>query len=123
MNIVKVKSVQIVRIAGFAAIYVLTAFLFVPQGFAQLGAPSTQSQPAQATPLPLSGRAGQNGSVAAVETPVAGTTTSVNTINPTVQAQGPYSGSASSTAKIPFSGKLSFREAIARGLDYNLGGL
>jgi len=45
----------------------------------------------------------------------------VDTINPTVQAQGPFTGGASSTAKLPFSGKLSLREAIARGLSYNLG--
>jgi hypothetical protein len=57
------------------------------------------SQATQATPLPLSGRAGQSGSVTAVETPIAGTTTSVDTINPTVQVQGPYTGGASSSAK------------------------
>lgn len=80
-----------------------------------------QSQTPQVTPLPLSGRAGQSGSVTAIEAPIAGTTTSVDTINPSVQVQGPYTGSASSTAKQPFSGKLSLREAIARGLNYNLG--
>ena len=80
-----------------------------------------QSQAPKATPLPLSGRAGQSGSVTAVESPIAGTTTSVDTINPTVQTQGPYTGSTSSTAKLHFSGQLSLREAIARGLNYNLG--
>jgi outer membrane protein TolC len=80
-----------------------------------------RSQIQQATPLPLSGRAGQSGSVTAVESPIAGTTTSVDTINPTVQVQGPFTGSASSMARMPFSGKLSLREAIARGLNYNLG--
>ena len=53
--------------------------------------------------------------------PVPGTTTSVNTLNPTMQVQGPYAGSADSTAAMPFSGKLRFREAIQRGLQYNLG--
>jgi outer membrane protein TolC len=52
---------------------------------------------------------------------VPGTTTSVNTINPTVQVQGTFAGSALSVAKMPFSGKLSLREAIQRGLGYNLG--
>jgi len=52
---------------------------------------------------------------------VAGTTNSVNTINPSIQAAGPYTGSALSTAKLPFSGKLSLKDAIARGLEYNLG--
>jgi outer membrane protein TolC len=59
--------------------------------------------------------------VTAVEAPIAGTTDSVNTINPSVQVQGPYAGSSSSTAKLPFAGKLSLRDAIERGLNYNLG--
>jgi outer membrane protein TolC len=84
-------------------------------------APSSQSQHTLATPLPLSGRGGQNGSVTAVEAPIAGTTDSVTTINPSVQVQGPYAGSSSSTAAMPFSGKLSLRDAIQRGLSYNLG--
>ena len=48
-----------------------------------------------------------------------GTTTSVNTINPTVQAQGPYAGSAE--GKTPLSGRLSLRDAVERGLQYTLG--
>jgi outer membrane protein TolC len=51
---------------------------------------------------------------------VPGTTTSVNTINPSVQVQGPYAGSI---AGRPFSGKLSLREAVERGLQYNLGAI
>src|SRR5580700_5586205 len=54
---------------------------------------SGQSQHTQATQLPLSGRGGQSGSVTAVEAPIAGTTNSVTTINPSVQVQGPYAGS------------------------------
>src|ERR1019366_46435 len=54
-------------------------------------------------------------------TPVPGTITSVNTLNPTVQVQGNFTGSANSVAAMPFSGHLSFREAIQRGLVYNLG--
>jgi outer membrane protein TolC len=42
-------------------------------------------------------------------------------LNPAIQVQGPYTGSANSAAKTPFSGKLSFREAIHRGVAYNLG--
>src|SRR5579863_4701115 len=71
--------------------------------------------------LPLSGRSGQNGSVTPAQTPVPGVTTSVNTLNTTVQVQGPYAGSASSISKSPFSGKLSLRDAVERGLAYNLG--
>jgi outer membrane protein TolC len=83
--------------------------------------PTTQSQSSQATPLPLSGRNQQGGSVTATETAVPGTTTSVNTINPTVQVLGPYSGSASSVGKLPFSGTLSLREAVDRAVEFNLG--
>jgi outer membrane protein TolC len=75
----------------------------------------------QTTLLPLSGRPVQSGSVTTTQTPVPGVTTSVNTINPTIQTQGPYAGSADSTARAPFSGKLSLREAVRRGLEYNLG--
>jgi outer membrane protein TolC len=71
--------------------------------------------------LPASGRNNQSGSVAATEQPVPGTTTSVNTLNPSVQISGPYSGSTRSTTARPFSGKLSLREALERGLAFNLG--
>ena len=100
---------------------ILSAALIVWLGACAIAqAPSSQSH-TLATPLPLSGRGGQNGSVTAVEAPIAGTTNSVTTINPSVQVQGPYTGSSSSTANLPFSGKLSLRDAIQRGLDYNLG--
>jgi outer membrane protein TolC len=97
-----------------------TLVIFTIPTNAQLGPPAS-SQGAQAVQLPLSGRAGQNGSVNAAQTPVPGATTSVNTLNSTVQVQGPYAGSANSTSKIPFSGKLGLREAIDRALVYNLG--
>ena len=71
--------------------------------------------------LPASGRNNQGGSVGVAEQPVPGTTTSVNTLNPTVQISGPYSGSARSTTAMPFSGRLSLKEALQRGLAYNLG--
>jgi outer membrane protein TolC len=70
--------------------------------------------------LPLSGRGGQGGSVNTVQTPVPGVTSSVNTLNTSVQVQGPYAGSVAGNAK-PFNGKLSLRDAVARGLEYNLG--
>jgi outer membrane protein TolC len=89
---------------------------------AQFGPPgASQNTGALANQVPLSGRTGQSGSVNATQTPTAGATASVNTINPEIQTQGPYTGSALSTAKTPFSGKLSLREAVQRGLDYNLG--
>lgn len=74
-----------------------------------------------ANPLPLSGRPAGNGSVSSTQTAIPGTTTSINTLNPAIQVQGPYTGSANSTKKSPFSGKLSLREAIQRGIAFNLG--
>jgi outer membrane protein TolC len=89
--------------------------------FGQFGAPGGQSTGTLANQVPLSGRTGESGAVTATESPIAGTTTSVNTLNPSIQASGPYSGSSLSTLKMPFSGKLSLRDAVARGLEYNLG--
>jgi outer membrane protein TolC len=118
MNHSKTKATPILSIAQTIVLVCLGTFALPTQGFAQ-GA--SQSPRSQASPLPLSGRAGQNGSVTAVEAPIAGTTNSVTTINPSVQIQGPYAGSSASTAKLPFSGKLSLREAVGRGINYNLG--
>lgn len=106
-----------------AALALLGLLALASPAFAQAGSGSTQPQASVAVQLPLSGRTGQSGTVAAAEAPVPGTTTSVNTLNPTVQVSGPYSGSTNGTAKAPFSGKLSLREAIQRGLAYNLGGV
>jgi outer membrane protein TolC len=104
------------------ALFFLAAPLLLPvSAFAQVGAPATSQQTTQATPLPLSGRTAQNGSVKTTQAPIPGTTNSVDTINPTVQVQGLYAGSTLSTSKMAFSGKLSLSEAIQRGLEYNLG--
>src|SRR5450631_4108972 len=97
----------------------ILVFLIPTCLFAQLGPPASQGQPARATQLPLSGRGGQSGSVTVTEAPVPGTTTSLNTINPSIQIQGPFGGSVES--KAPFPGELSFQDAINRGLQYNLG--
>lgn len=75
---------------------------------------------ALATQLPLSGRGLQSGGASVTEQPIPGATTSVNTINPSVQVQGNYTGSVSGAGK-PFTGKLSLREAVDRGLAFNLG--
>lgn len=104
-----------------SAAALILAVLSASPAAAQIGSGATQPQASMATQLPLSGRSGQTGTVEATQAPVPGTTTSVNTLNPTVQVAGPYTGSANSTAKLPFSGKLSLREAVQRGLDYNLG--
>jgi len=88
---------------------------------AQLGGGAPAGSTSTATQLPLSGRTAQSGSAVAAQTPLPGTTTSVNTLNTTVQVTGPYVGSASSVAKMPFTGKLSLNEALHRGLAFNLG--
>jgi outer membrane protein TolC len=110
------------------ALRVLPAFVFAvlacpPYTFAQfgIGRPGSETQGAQANQLPLSGRSGQAGSVNVTQSPTPGTTTSVNTINPMIQTQGPFAGSAFGAARAPFSGRLSLREAVERGIDFNLG--
>ncbi|HUJ20282.1 MAG TPA: TolC family protein [Bryobacteraceae bacterium] len=100
------------------AAFVLAARLV----FAQL--PGQTAPPAgspQAIQLPLSGRTPQNGSVGTTETPVPGQTTSVNTINTSVQVQGAYQGSIPGKPEGLPGGKLGLRDAIQRGLAYNLG--
>ncbi len=67
--------------------------------------------------------AAQSGGVTVTETPVPGTTASVNTLNTNVQVTGSYTGSASSIAQHPFTGKLSLADALQRGLGYNLGAI
>jgi outer membrane protein TolC len=115
----KTNSNSTVRFQVFGVAAICAISLLTSRANAQAG--GATSQGAQAAQLPLSGRTGQSGSVNSAETPTPGTTTSVNTLNPTVQVQGPFTGSANSTAAMPFSGHLSFREAIQRGLQYNLG--
>jgi outer membrane protein TolC len=75
----------------------------------------------QADQLPLSGRSPQGGGVTVIQSPVPGTTTSVNTINPSIQVQGPYTGSTPSTQAVPFSGRLTLQDAMDRGVAFNLG--
>jgi outer membrane protein TolC len=90
---------------------------------AQLGSRSSSGSTSVASQLPLSGRTAETGSATAAQTPIPGATTSVNAINTTVQVSGPYAGSSPSTLKRPFNGKLSFREAIQRALEFNLGSI
>jgi outer membrane protein TolC len=104
-----------------ARIALIVFLLFPLTVFAQTPSSGTQSQPAQAAQLPLSGRNPQGGSVTTTQTAIPGTTNSINTINPTVQVQGPFTGSTSSVARRPFSGRLSLREAVDRALEFNLG--
>jgi outer membrane protein TolC len=109
------------QLSGAAAGILLAIVLLSSMAFAQPGPSQSQSGSAPAAQLPLSGRTGQSGSVATGQSSVPGTTTSVNTINPSVQIQGSFGGSRLSTARIPFSGTLSLREAVDRGIEFNLG--
>jgi outer membrane protein TolC len=118
MNHSKIKVAPILSIAAIALLACIATIAMPTQASAQSAA---QPQHMLAAQLPLSGRAGNSGSVTAIEAPIAGTTNSVTTINPSVQIQGPFTGSSSSTAKLPFNGKLSLRDAIERGLNFNLG--
>ncbi len=105
------------------SILFLTLLAGAHSGFAQgsFGAPPASTP--SATILPASGRNNQGGSVSAAEQPVPGTTTSVNTLNPSIAISGPYSGSMRSTVAMPFTGKLSLADALKRALSYNLGGV
>src|ERR1017187_7314303 len=100
---------------------ILAFTLLAGAGRALAQLPSGGTAPPPATILPASGRNNQGGSVGATEQPVPGTTTSVNTLNPSVSVSGPYSGSMRSTGAMPFSGKLALEDALKRGLAYNLG--
>jgi len=100
--------------------FLILLLLIAAHAFGQITAP-VSAQGSHAATLPLSGRNAQGGSVTATQSPIPGVTTSVNTINPSIQVQGPYTGSASSTATAPFNGKLSLRDSIERGIAYNLG--
>ena len=108
---------------GIRFTFILVSFIlvFVQNAFGQFGPPGGPAQGTRANQLPLSGRSAQTGSAAAVEAPGPGTTASINTVNPTVQVQGAYAGSV--PAGPPLSGKLSFRDAVGRALQYNLGAI
>src|SRR3984893_5734264 len=109
------------RLAGRMPLLAVGVILAAPV-LAQLGPPAGQSQGTQAVQLPLSARTAQSsGTVKTSEAPAPSTTATVNTLSPSVQVQGFYAGSTPGVAKMPFSGKLGLREAIQRGLAYNLG--
>ena len=110
------STIPVLRLVCIAC---LVLFVLINYAAAQFGAAPPPAS--QATPLPLSGRGSQSGGVAVTQAPVPSTTTSVNTLNPTVSVQGAYAGSANSTAQRPFTGKLSLDDAIQRGIRFNLG--
>jgi outer membrane protein TolC len=70
--------------------------------------------------VPLSGRSQSGGAVQSQQTSTGSGTSSINTINSTVQVTGSYQGSVSGPATYGVL-KLTVAEAIRRGLLYNLG--
>ncbi len=110
------------RRAAFPMSFAAAMLLLAAPALAQFGPPTGSSQGTAATQLPLSGRTAQtDGSVKTSEAPAPSTTATVNTLSPNVQVQGAYAGSTPGTAKMPFDGKLGLRDAVQRGLAYNLG--
>jgi outer membrane protein TolC len=85
-----------------------------------LGPPAGAISGTQAIQLPLSGRTAQTGGVAVQQTPVPGVTSGVNTVNTTLQVQGPYAGSVPAADVLP-DGSLTLAEAVRRALEHNLG--
>jgi outer membrane protein TolC len=105
----------------FVTLFLAISLPAVPVWGQLAGQTPASSTETRATQVPLSGRIAETGSVSTTQAAVPGTTSSVNTLNTTVQAQGPFAGSANSTVRMPFSGALSLREAVTRGVAFNLG--
>src|SRR5215813_14954148 len=98
--------------------FIIVTLAIVGDSLAQIIPEPSPAEATRAAQLPLSGRSPQGGAVTATQSPIPGTTTSVNTINPSIQVQGPYTGSTSSAA---FNGKLTLGDAMDRGFASNLG--
>lgn len=97
---------------------IMLLMLAVATTYAQFGPPATAPGSAAAQ-LPLSGRNASSGSASAVQSPTPGAAATVNTLNPSVQVQGNYAGSVPGPADAPAA--LGLRDAIRRGLEFNLG--
>ena len=97
----------------------LLLLVAIPGTVAAQGPAAQGGGAAQPTPLPLSGRT-QPGGVTVTQTAAPGPTTGINTLNAAVGVQGLFTGSVPSQARQPFGGTLSLREAVQRGLSFNL---
>jgi outer membrane protein TolC len=102
------------RLLGVVAWTLLPAAMPAQQG---------QSQSPRAQQVQLSGLPQGNNSASLQQSASPSTTSSVNTINTTVQVQGAYQGSVLGPAPGDGPIPLTFAEAIQRGLQYNLGAL
>ena len=109
-------------IPALAGLWVLAAPLCAP--LAAQVTPESLPPPTRAVQPPLSGRAGEPGSVATVQTPLpGGGPPSINNINSTVSVEGAFQGSVPSSLTPGAPLQLSLDEALRRGLQSNLGTL
>lgn len=92
---------------------------------AQSSSPASQSTgPSTVTPLPLSGRGGQQGSVSTSQsTTNAGGGNSVILSTGSVNVQGPYAGSTAVGTNTGTIISLALEQAVTMGLHYNLGAI
>jgi len=98
----------------------VVAWTLVP---ASMPAQQGQSQSPRAQQFQLSGLPQGNNSASLQQSASPSTTSSVNTINTTIQVQGAYQGSVPGSVTGNGTISLTLAEAIQRGLQYNLGAL
>ncbi len=89
----------------------------------RMSAQQGQSQSPRAQQVQLSGLPQGNNSASLQQSASPSTTSSVNTVNTTIQVQGAYQGSVLGPVTGDGPIPLTFAEAIQRGLQYNLGAL
>jgi outer membrane protein TolC len=82
-----------------------------------------QGQSPRAQQLPLSGLPQGNNSASLQQSASPSATSSVNTINTSIEVQGAYQGSVAAAVAGDGPIQLTFADAIQRGLKYNLGAL
>jgi outer membrane protein TolC len=112
-----IQSIRKMKYVGAAVTCAVVCSAYSPG----LGQTSSGSQAPKAQQLQLSGRPQGSASVMVQQSASGSTSSSVNTVNPTVQVQGNYAGSID--AQLPGDGPvdLNFSKAIQLGLRYNLG--
>jgi outer membrane protein TolC len=98
------------------------AFALLLAGRAQAQQAGGGSAPSSAAQLPLSGRAGQSGSVTTNRSTVnSGGANSINLVNSSINVQGPYAGSVQNGKATGTALSLTLSEAIRQGMQFNLG--
>lgn len=116
---------QVLRIASSLAwrTYLANLFLTVLL-FGQQQPGTLAAQSSQASQLPLSGRTAQtSGTVGTQQSTSQGTGTGASVVQPSLQVNGSFNGSAPGPELPPGDVKLSLAEAVKRGLEVNLGSI